>query len=62
VYSIHQIQQGKLYLNNDVEDILKKPFIIIYGLSSRHGNFYPPYVPFPEFNIGEFISGLFDKD
>jgi hypothetical protein len=62
LYSIHEIQQGKLKATSDVTNLLRSPFIIIYGLSSRHGNFYPPYVPFPELNFSEFISGLFNKD
>ena len=61
-YSIHEIQQGKLKVTSDLTNLLRSPFIIIYGLSSRHGNFYPPYVPFPELNFSEFISGLFNKD
>ena len=62
VYSIHDIQQGKLKVTSDINNLLRSPFIVIYGLSSRHGNFYPPYVPFPELNFSEFISGLFSKD
>jgi hypothetical protein len=25
-------------------------FVFVYGLYSRHGGFYPPFVPLPDFD------------
>lgn len=38
--------------------IYKKPFIIVYGLYSRHGRFYPPYNFIPDIHWGEFVQNL----
>jgi hypothetical protein len=38
--------------------ILTGPFIIVYGLYSRHGRFYPPYTFIPDINYGEFMQNL----
>ncbi len=39
--------------------IYKKPFINIYGLYGRHGNFYPPYNFIPDIHYGEFMRNFF---
>ena len=38
--------------------IYTKPFIFIYGLYSRHGQFYPPFDFIPDINWGEFVQNL----
>ncbi len=38
--------------------ILQKNFTWIYGLYSRHGNFYPPYNPVPDVNWLELSHNL----
>ena len=40
-------------------DIYEKPFINIYGLYGRHGNFYPPYNFIPDIHYGEFMRNFF---
>lgn len=37
----------------------QKPFVIVYGLYSRHGRFYPPYNSIPDIDYSEFIQNLF---
>lgn len=37
-----------------------KPFVYVYGLYARHGEFYPPYNAVPDINYGEFIQNLSD--
>ncbi|MBN2105968.1 MAG: hypothetical protein JW832_00970 [Deltaproteobacteria bacterium] len=38
--------------------IFRGPFIIVYGLYSRHGRFYPPYNFIPDIHYGEFLENL----
>ena len=38
--------------------IYAKPFIIVYGLYSRHGYFYPPYNVVPDVNYGELLQNV----
>jgi hypothetical protein len=41
-----------------INSIFKEPFIAIRGLYSRHGRFYPPFVPIPDFNAGQLLSNI----
>ena len=34
------------------------PTVFVYGLYSRHGEFYPPYYLFPDLNYGELIENF----
>ena len=36
--------------------IYVKPFAFVFGLYSRHGNFYPPFNFIPDINYGEFVQ------
>jgi hypothetical protein len=38
--------------------VLRRPFFMVYGLYSRHGRFYPPYLPFPNINFSEFLANF----
>lgn len=38
--------------------LYKKPFTYVYGLYSRHGQFYPPYAPFPDINWQEILQNF----
>jgi hypothetical protein len=38
--------------------IFKSPFISIIGLYSRHGQFYPPYLPIPDVNYRQLLYNL----
>ena len=38
--------------------IYAKPVIVIYGLYSRHGYFYPPYNVVPDINYGELLQNI----
>jgi hypothetical protein len=40
--------------------IFKGPFVHIRGLYSRHGHFYPPYTPLPDYNLGQLMSHISD--
>jgi transglutaminase-like putative cysteine protease len=59
--SIGQIQTDvsdkRIVWSNPVfPDIYKNPFIYIYGLYSRHGNFYPPFNSVPDVNYKELLQ------
>lgn len=61
--SLHQLQEkgydGFAWPEPRIAEpwpLLKNDFYIIYGLYSRHGQFYPPYTKYiPDINWGEFI-------
>lgn len=36
--------------NREIPPKITRPFTFVYGLYSRHGQFYPPFVPFPNVN------------
>jgi len=38
--------------------IYSRPFIVVYGLYSRHGGFYPPYNFIPDINYPEFAENF----
>lgn len=38
--------------------MLRKPFVQVYGLYSRHGRFYPPYDPIPDVNWRELLDNF----
>lgn len=40
-------------------NIYEQPFTFVYGLYSRHGQFYPPYNFVPDINCGEFVKNVF---
>lgn len=42
----------------DLGSFFDKPFVMVYGLYSRHGRFYPPYVPLPDVNWVDFVRFL----
>jgi hypothetical protein len=39
-------------------EIFQKPFTFVYGLYSRHGQFYPPYDAIPDVNYSEFAANF----
>ena len=39
-------------------DIYEQPFTFVYGLYSRHGQFYPPYNFVPDINYDEFVNNV----
>lgn len=41
-----------------INSIFKAPFVGIRGLYSRHGRFYPPFNPIPDFNVGQLLSNM----
>jgi len=43
---------------NPQTEIYAQPFTFVYGLYSRHGQFYPPYNFIPDINYREFIQTL----
>lgn len=43
-----------------IDDILEKPFVQIRGLYSRHGQFYPPFTPVPDYNLRQILSNVID--
>ena len=54
-----EIVWSDLYKNN-FNDMFKNNFIFVYGLYSRHGDFYPPYNPVPDINWKEFLQNFTD--
>ncbi len=36
--------------------LLVEPHVTLYGLYSRHGEFYPPFVPFPDVDFRQFLA------
>lgn len=43
----------------EMSNIFSKGFTYVIGLYSRHGRFYPPYSPVPDYNIRHLLTGLF---
>lgn len=43
-----------------IDTIFTGPFVAIRGLYSRHGNFYPPYTPLPDYNLRQLLSNASD--
>lgn len=62
VMSVPQIMERREqdfdYESVDLPDVLSSHARVIYGLYSRHGMFFPPYIPFPDVNIGELRHNL----
>jgi hypothetical protein len=42
-------------------ELLTRPFIYVIGLYSRHGFFYPPYLPFPDVNVLQLKANWTDR-
>lgn len=42
-------------------ELLTRPFVYVIGLYSRHGLFYPPYLPFPDVNFLQLKSNWDDQ-
>jgi len=38
--------------------IFSRPYRVIYGLYSRHGKFYPPYLPVPDLNWRQLLHNI----
>jgi len=53
--------KGKIEWKEPPPEIYERiyPFVFIYGLYSRHGEFYPPYDPVPDVNYGELFYNFF---
>ncbi|MDQ8699865.1 hypothetical protein [Hyphomicrobium sp. LHD-15] len=43
-----------------INGIFRGAFIQIRGLYSRHGYFYPPYTPIPDFNFRQVVGNVVD--
>lgn len=43
-----------------IDSIFTKPFVQVRGLYSRHGYFYPPFSPLPDFNFRQIVSNVTD--
>lgn len=53
---IHQAYTENKLLADPPEPIFKDKFIIIPGLYSRHGKFFPPFTPIPDYNLNTLIG------
>lgn len=51
-----EMDQRKLVGSPD--EIFDQPFTWVYGLYSRHGRFYAPYLPVPDVNWSELAHNL----
>lgn len=45
-------------LKEPMSSILSGPFSYLYGLYSRHGRFYPPYMPIPDADWGQIHHNI----
>lgn len=43
-----------------IDKIFRKPFIYVRGLYSRHGYFFPPYTPVPDYNLRQLAGNVLD--
>lgn len=44
--------------NASMNPIYREPFTFVYGLYSRHGQFFPPYTILPDVNYSELVSNF----
>ena len=44
--------------NDNFNELFAGEFIFVFGLYSRHGNFYPPYNYVPDINWKELIQNF----
>lgn len=59
--SVRRIQEGFSYITWAVQPpaaIYRNSFIVVYGLYSRHGMFYPPYNFIPDVNYSELVQNV----
>lgn len=47
-------------VKDPMSPILSEPFTYLFGLYSRHGRFYPPYMPVPDVDWGQIRYNLTD--
>jgi hypothetical protein len=47
-------------IRDPVDKIFGDRFVQIRGLYSRHGYFYPPFTPIPDFNFGQLLGNVTD--
>ncbi|HET7848101.1 MAG TPA: transglutaminase domain-containing protein [Pseudolabrys sp.] len=45
---------------DDINGIFRDDFTYVFGLYSRHGHFYPPYMPIPDVNWEEAVYNVTD--
>lgn len=50
--------QWKSPLPQELHEFRKEKLLPVYGLLSRHGQFYPPYSPVPDYNWSEFKANF----
>jgi hypothetical protein len=43
-----------------LDKIFTRPFVAVRGLYSRHGAFYPPYTPVPDYNLRQLFGNVLD--
>lgn len=63
--SLDELQDGRVRewapeSRDSIRGIFIGPFVHIRGLYSRHGYFYAPYTPVPDFNVGELLENFSD--
>lgn len=58
--TLHKIKQQleKGFPEPNQHPIFYRPFTYVYGLYSRHGKFYPPYIHFPNINWRQFLDNF----
>lgn len=56
VSRMHLFVQKGLISKEAVHVIFHEPYLAVYGLYSRHGMFYPPYVPSPDIAWLDFLQ------
>lgn len=58
---IDQIRQKSTRFEN-LPDAYQKDFIAIPGMYSRRGQFYRPYIPYPQLNWADFFQALWQRE
>jgi hypothetical protein len=48
-------------VEDEPNELLTRPFMYVIGLYSRHGFFYPPYLPFPDVNFLQLKANWIDQ-
>lgn len=56
VSEVHDALKSERIALKSAHEIFNSNYLAIYGLYSRHGRFYPPYVPVPDVSWVDFVQ------
>ncbi len=55
---LQEITWSDVLNSTSLDEIYHNPFVYVYGLYSRHGEFYPPYNCIPDIDWQELIQNV----